>query len=270
MVFKVSDFIRIPGGDYSIGLTAASLEKASGKIQDGAIKKEFIASSFPEHTVHVDEIYICKHLAMLHEFSAFTEDTGYITEGEKQGWGWIWQDERWQKKTGVSWKCPFGSPVDERYRQNDTVPVMQVSWHDASAYCSWLSIKIGMAVRLPRETEWEVFAGLCGVPGIGEWAGDLPRSAVLVPVVEDVRMVVWPGEGCINAPGFLWEWTENWYESYPGGTVQKDYGSVYKVLRGGSVLSLPVQRTREFRLRKCPTARSPYYGFRITCTGVAT
>ncbi len=63
--------------------------------------------------------------------------------------------------------------------------------------------------------------------------------------------------------GLLWEWTDDWYEPYPGGIDMKDYGTVYKVLRGGSILSLPVQRTREFRLRKCPTARSPYYGFRI-------
>jgi formylglycine-generating enzyme required for sulfatase activity len=268
MVFRKSDFIRIRAGNYSIGLTAAALEKASGKMKDSTIKKEFLASSFPGHTVHIDEIFISKQLTTLYEFSAFAEDTGYITEGEKQGWGWIWQDERWQKKTGVSWKRPFGTADDERYRQDDTLPVMQVSWHDAAAYCSWLSVKSGITVRLPREAEWEIFAGLCGVPGIVERADDLSQVPVPATVLGALRMGVRSGVGGINAIGLLWEWTEDWYDRYPGGTDQKDYGTVYKVLRGGSILSLPAQRTREFRLRKCPTARSPYYGFRIACSGI--
>jgi hypothetical protein len=38
---------------------------------------------------------------------------------------------------------------------------------------------------------------------------------------------------------------------------------VYKILRGGSLMSLPAQRSREYRFRRCPTARSPFYCFRV-------
>ena len=55
----------------------------------------------------------------------------------------------------------------------------------------------------------------------------------------------------------------NWFDKYPGGDDNDEFGEVYKILRGGSILSHPVQRTKEFRFRRCPTARSPYYGFRI-------
>ncbi len=262
MIFSESEFIKMPSGNYSIGLSAAVLDKAIGAILHGTIKREFLANSYPEHIVHIDDIFIRKRLATYRDFSIFAEDAGYMTEGEKQGWGWIWQDERWQKKSGVSWKHPFGGGDDEWYRKDDNAPVMQVSWNDAVAYCSWLSKKSGLLMRLPREAEWEIFAALWGVPGMEEWADGLFKPSAQVSLLEAVQGIK---PGGVHAAGLLWEWMDDWYDCYPGGMDQRDFGTVYKVLRGGSVLSLPVQKTREFRLRKCPTARSPYYGFRIVC-----
>ena len=34
-------------------------------------------------------------------------------------------------------------------------PAVQVSWHDAVAYCKWLGERSGAAMRLPSEAEWE-------------------------------------------------------------------------------------------------------------------
>ena len=37
--------------------------------------------------------------------------------------------------------------------------------------------------------------------------------------------------------GLLWEWTLDWYNGYDENIVNKDFGNIYKILRGGSFLS---------------------------------
>lgn len=37
-------------------------------------------------------------------------------------------------------------------------PVVGVFWHEARAYCAWLSAGSGRAFRLPTEAEWEAAA----------------------------------------------------------------------------------------------------------------
>ena len=70
-----------------------------------------------------------------------------------------------------SWKKPG-------FKQEDTHPVVKVSWEDAQAFCAWLTkkelaegkIKAGQKYRLPTDAEWSVAVGL------GKELGDTPEA----------------------------------------------------------------------------------------------
>ncbi|MCS6863414.1 MAG: formylglycine-generating enzyme family protein, partial [Abditibacteriales bacterium] len=74
------------------------------------------------------------------EYAAFVQATRYPTAAERAGYDWTWQH-------------PHGRGSDIRGKHNH--PVTQVDWHDALAFCDWLSEVSGLRVQLPSEAEWE-------------------------------------------------------------------------------------------------------------------
>ncbi len=126
----------------------------------------------------------------------------------------------------------------------DDHPVVNVNWHDAQAYCKWLSAKIGREVRLPTEAEWEKAA-----------RGDRDRRAY--PWGDDWRELhcnsqeLGLGEtspvglflngagpsGCLDMIGNVWEWCQSKHKSYPYKSDdgrEELSGNDTRVLRGGA------------------------------------
>jgi formylglycine-generating enzyme len=257
-------FIKIDAGDYLIGLDENIIDRYKDKIPNSDIKPEYLYNSCPIHKVFINNVYISKTLLTLVEFEEFINDTGYITEAEKDGWGWTFEN-RWIKRQNVSWKRPFGDKSDDLYINNkNVIPALQLSWNDADAYCKWKIKNSGDSVRLPSESEWEVFAGISGINGLN----DLDPEQV-GPEDKDydnyLRLLIdkFDIPNKYHPPGLIWEWCSDWFDVYPCGKHNKEFGKVYKVLRGGSLLSNSLQKTKEYRFTRCPTARSPFYGFRI-------
>jgi formylglycine-generating enzyme required for sulfatase activity len=140
-------------------------------------------------------------------------------------------------------------------------PVEMVSWNDAVAYCATLTaseraagrIPAGWGYRLPTEAEWE-YACRAGARttrfGYGDdisftalinYAWYHPNSGQTTHPVEQKLANAW---GLMDVHGNVVEWCNDWYGTYPGGSVTDPTGpptGTARVLRGGNWTSGPIQ-----------------------------
>ncbi len=261
-IFNTELFIDVQSGAYQTGISRDVADHIIKNL-DSILKPEYIYHATPCHAVEIEEFHISPRPVTPAQFRHFIENTGYQTEAEVEGWGWTW-DNGWTKKENLTWKEPFGNAADRIYTElAENVPVLQVSCNDARAFCGWLQKETGTGFRLPSELEWEVFAYSMGVFGMND---PVARDVITSPgtTIDFIEMLaVQLTDTAILYPGLVWEWTDSWFDAYPGADGHDEYGTTYKVLRGGSLMSTPIQKAREYRFRRCPTARSPFYGFRV-------
>ena len=133
--------------------------------------------------------------------------------------------------------------------EKDKHPVINVSWNDAIAYCTWLSKVSEKPYRLPTEAEWEKAArGEDGL--IYPWGNVFDsRNAntwwTSIGDTSEVGQFSLHGDspyGCADMIGNVWEWCNDWcvedeYENRAGKIVKDPQGppsGPYCVLRGGS------------------------------------
>ena len=156
-----------------------------------------------------------------------------------------------------------------------TQPVVGVSWHDAQAFCRWLTRETGVAHRLPTEAEWEAAArgGLVGEPY--PWGRELPDSggryrANYYPndFADDgfalsAAVASFPpnGYGLFDMAGNVSEWCAD--QNTPPGGATPFAATDYRVRKGGSWRS----RARDLRCaaRKFspPSSADGFIGFRV-------
>jgi formylglycine-generating enzyme len=201
----------------------------------------------PAHRVSVGAFEISATTVTNREFSAFVEETGYVTVAERpldpadfpgappenlaagslvftmtrgpvdlrhlsQWWTWT---------PGASWRQPEGpkSSIDERLDH----PVVHVAYEDAEAYATW------SGEELPTEAEWE-----CAARGGAEgrafiwgdepvpdgrflanfWQGDFPwRNSLEDGFAGTAPVASFPPNdvGLFDMAGNVWEWTTDWY-----------------------------------------------------------
>jgi len=153
---------------------------------------------------------------------------------------------------------------NHKYQEGqDQFPVTGVSWTEATRYAS------AVGKRLPTEAEWEKAArGEDGreFPWGNEFNVEFCNSAE-ADILGPVRVGRYLGGaspyGCVDMAGNAYEWTSDWYEAYPGNTeIARDYGQIYRVLRGGSYRTprFDVRASRRFFDKM--DEKKPDYGFR--------
>ena len=192
---------------------------------------------------------------------------------------------RFVEATGRGWRS-FEADRPERA----TCPAVYVSWHDARAYCEWLTgvwsaegrIGPDEEVRLPTEAEWEKAAR--GDDGrIWPW-GDVWNKTKCnnqeLGVGDTTPVGMFPqGKGpygCLDMAGNVWEWTRSLLckeggegtFAYPydprDGRENLEAGDDFRrVVRGGSFYRARRDARCAFRFRLVPHGVWPDIGFRV-------
>ena len=73
------------------------------------------------------------HVVSYEEFETFVNATGYVTDAEKYGWSFVQKDVyNFEVVEGATWRKPDG----ENTPFSKQLPVTQVSYNDAIAYCN--------------------------------------------------------------------------------------------------------------------------------------
>ncbi len=249
---ETAGMVLLPGGQFLMGTDDRQGYPADG---EGPVRKIRLSPFWIDQTTVSNE-----------QFAGFVGATGYKTEAEKFGWAFVFagllpddfpptrgvaQAPWWRQVHGADWRHPEGShsAIDQRLEH----PVIQVSWNDARAYCTWAG------KRLPTEAEWEYAArgGLeqqrypwgdqltpAGEHRMNVWQGTFPqRNTAEDGYVGTASVSSFPPNafGLYNMTGNVWEWCTDWFHPtfHVNGPRRNPRGpktGASRVMRGGSYL----------------------------------
>ena len=147
-------------------------------------------------------------------------------------------------------------------------PRERVSWYQAIAFCRWLSHKLGYAVDLPHEYEWEVAARYPD-GRFYPWGNDFDGKKANTWESGIRQTTQWaafqagrnPALDLYDLSGNVWEWCRNQYDNQMDTAV--DAGETLRVVRGGSWFSVHNDARLSTRYSAFPGHRSPKLGFRV-------
>ncbi len=235
------------------------------------------------HTVWVASFYLAVFEVTNGEFRRFLADPeGYDARASWTEAGWRW------KQAGSSQATARLETSDPRFARfgRDELPVMLVTWHEANAYCRWLTRRIGggrWLFRLPTEAEWEKAArGPDGFDyglgmelsepqaGLYNWRKN-PGAAVTLVDFDATRRDYRPNRyGVYHASGNAREWTQSVFRPYSQAHPyldddrNADDAPGLRVTRGGSWYSASAVRLQlAYREEFQPELSSDDLGFRL-------
>jgi formylglycine-generating enzyme required for sulfatase activity len=226
-----------------------------GEFEMGAEGGAADRDEAPKHKVHLDAFYIGKFEVTNRDYSLFVKATGRRAPEN--------DDPKYNLWRGTSM---LDGVAD--------LPVINVSWEDAAAYCQWIG------GRLPSEAEWEKAAR--GTDGrTYPWGNDPVTGNRTNYSIENVTF--WEGPatlakvhqydfgrspyGAYEMAGNVWEWTQDWYDEgyYKNSSPRNPLGpsdGKERVVRGGGWQSNPTTVRSANRNKHLPTDRRIYLGIR--------
>lgn len=264
------DMVVLPAGNFDMGANLTDKEKDN---------------ELPAHRVSIAKAFaLGKTEVTRRQFNAFVRETNYATANKC----WIFKSGRkWEPDTERNWRNPD-------YTQQDSHPVVCVSWDDASAYANWLSRKTGREYRLPTEAEWE-YATRAGAALRNYWGNNLDLACDYANVMDSTGKKTVPvdfnGHRCSDdnaytAPagsfkpnafglydmiGNVAEWTQDcqndsFINAPADGTAWLKGDCSKRMRRGGSWYDSGWPNRSASRLPSAKTTASSNTGFRLAVT----
>jgi iron(II)-dependent oxidoreductase len=197
-------------------------------------------------------------------------------------------EPRWRKSNlnallteGVVSESYLSGWEDDRYPAGEAaLPVVQISYYAAEAFCDWLTasgaLPPGTAAQLPYESEWE-YAARGGLSALPYPAGRDPGVSVFYSEdasgPQDVGASEANGYGLKDMSGNVWEWCADWFspvryfftswnaaENRPGAGGPS--AGFERVVRGGSWANRAELVKIHTRASQPGAWCTPYLGFR--------
>jgi len=247
----IDDLVLIPAGEFIMGDNKAEKSNKAGEF--GNVKPWYL-DEHPEHKVKLPSYYIEEHEVTNLQYLAYVAASGMSPPDHWRSTGYVLRlkmdalnslpIEKLQqlaanifmidKDTRKMTKEELIKDITEKLVAIDNLPVIFVTWQQASNYCEWVGL------RLPSEKEWEKAAR--GAKGLEFPWGNEYKKHMSNTGAEQWEMGVAPIEsyptdkspyGIFDLAGNVSEWTADWYEAYPGSDYTSDaFGKKFKVARG--------------------------------------
>jgi formylglycine-generating enzyme required for sulfatase activity len=240
------ELIFIPAGSFLMGTSEEDIPTLMKKF---GRERGWYDREVPRHQVYVGDFHIAKYPVTNAEYKRFV-------------------DANLEQTVPYDWYRDVRS-----FAQGEADhPVVSVTWHDAVAYCRWLTKVTGRSYRLPTEAEWEKAARgrdgriypwgdewdaeRCNTKEDGKWGttlvGSYPQGA--------------SPYGVLDMAGNVWEWCHSLYRPYPYNAQDGREDAEAKglrVVRGGGFCNRGRNVRCATRYERDPDVMSSSRGFRI-------
>jgi len=261
------EWVEIPAGNFWMGTESRRIAELQAWVNTQSFKDEdvrrfwlsTIKSEGPQHQVTLPKYRISKVPVTNAQYRLFVEATGHEIPKD-------WENGR--------------PPKDK-----ESHPVVYVSWHDAIAYCQWLSNVTSKPITLPSEAEWEKAARGDRDKREYPWGDkfEAPRcNSYALGLNSTTPVGIFPEGaspyGALDLSGNVWEWTrslwgKDWREPefrYPYTALEQRENlnagdEVARVLRGGAFDNFERNVRCSYRNVLAPHGRLDDVGFRVVC-----